>query len=251
MILIGSSAVRIVGQAQSKRTRHECSARKKPRTPTHARLPQFARATRNACCLPAPSAINFHQDGKIAGAGFLLGALEILSVALFTFDYVSRALSASVDSGGLMRYVLSFYGLVDLFSVLPFFLGLPACAGLGSLSSKLLPTVVSARGDCALLLFESSSTRELHTYSRSYLVCRSYRSAPPCSGAKLVGIRPRYVLLVRCGTKRVNFNPFFTTAKMILHQFQAICPEKCEYGSERVKPSTSASSTFRGLIIWT
>ena len=45
----------------------------------------------------------------------MLGALEVLSVALFTFDYASRALSASVsDSGGLMRYVLSFYGLVDL-----------------------------------------------------------------------------------------------------------------------------------------
>ena len=55
----------------------------------------------------------------------MLGALEVLSVALFTFDYASRALSASVsDSGGLMRYVLSFYGLVDLFSVLPFFLSL-------------------------------------------------------------------------------------------------------------------------------
>lgn len=154
---------RVVGRIRSKRRRRECSARNKPRTPTRARLPQFARATRNACCLYAPSAINFRQDGKIAGASFWLGLLEILSVALFTFDYVSRALSASVDSGGLMRYVLSFYGLVDLFSVLPFFLGLPACVGLGSLSSKLLPTVVSPRGDGALLPLYSSSTRELLT----------------------------------------------------------------------------------------
>ena len=70
--------------------------------------------------------------------------LEVLSVALFTFDYVARVLSASVEeSGSLMRYVFSFFGLVDLFSVLPFFLGLPACGGLGSLSPKLLPTLVS------------------------------------------------------------------------------------------------------------
>lgn len=42
-----------------------------------------------------------------------------------------------------MRYVMSFYGAVDLLSVLPFFLGLPAVGGLRNLSTALLPTIVS------------------------------------------------------------------------------------------------------------
>lgn len=83
-----------------------------------------------------------------------LGALEILSVATFTMDYAARVMNAASSlsssaggccSGGAMRYVLSFYGVVDLMSVLPFFLGLPFCGGLRDLSPKLLPTLVRRR----------------------------------------------------------------------------------------------------------
>ncbi|CAM9338942.1 unnamed protein product [Ectocarpus sp. 6 AP-2014] len=91
------------------------------------------------------------QDGRLFGAGVALGALEILSVATFTMDYAARVMNAASSlsssaggccSGGAMRYVLSFYGVVDLMSVLPFFLGLPFCGGLRDLSPKLLPTLV-------------------------------------------------------------------------------------------------------------
>ncbi|CAN0104922.1 unnamed protein product, partial [Ectocarpus sp. 12 AP-2014] len=91
------------------------------------------------------------QDGRLFGAGVALGALEILSVAVFTMDYAARVMNAASSSsssaggccsGGAMRYVLSFYGVVDLMSVLPFFLGLPFCGGLRDLSPKLLPTLV-------------------------------------------------------------------------------------------------------------
>ena len=74
---------------------------------------------------------------------FALGVIELASVFLFTLDYIARALSAAASrSGGLMRYLLSFYGLVDLLSVLPFFLGLPTFGGIASISPKLLPTLV-------------------------------------------------------------------------------------------------------------
>lgn len=91
------------------------------------------------------------QDGKLFGAGVALGALEIVSVAVFTADYAARVMSAAAEDdgrcpcgGGAMRYVASFYGVVDLFSVLPFFLGLPVCGGLRDLSPALLPTLVRA-----------------------------------------------------------------------------------------------------------
>lgn len=86
------------------------------------------------------------QDGKLTGAGLTLGVLEIFSVTMFTVDYIARAVSASLSSksDGLMRYIFGFFGIIDLLSVLPFFLGLSAFGGLGSLSAKLLPTVVSS-----------------------------------------------------------------------------------------------------------
>ncbi len=90
-----------------------------------------------------------------------LGALEILSVAVFTADYAARVVSAaaaeeggggdgSCCNDGAMRYVVSFYGVVDLLSVLPFFLGLPVCGGLRDLSPRLLPTVVSRQERCCV-----------------------------------------------------------------------------------------------------
>lgn len=64
-------------------------------------------------------------------------------MVLFSLDYVARAVSASASGGdGLMRYVFSFYGLVDLMSVLPFFLELPVYGGLSTVSPKLIPTLV-------------------------------------------------------------------------------------------------------------
>lgn len=71
-------------------------------------------------------------------------------MAAFTADYAARVMSAAAEDGGrcpcgggAMRYVASFYGVVDLLSVLPFFLGLPVCGGLRDLSPLLLPTIVS------------------------------------------------------------------------------------------------------------
>lgn len=92
---------------------------------------------------------------------------------MFTADYAARVMSAaSADEGrccsssgcggGAMRYVVSFYGVVDLLSVLPFFLGLPLLGGLRNLSPKLLPTLVScfARSFFFLLASFSLSLRE-------------------------------------------------------------------------------------------
>lgn len=74
----------------------------------------------------------------------VLTIIEVSSVIVFAFDYVARVrnASASCEGDGVRRYVFSFFGLVDLLSFLPFFLGLLACGGLGTLSPKLLPTLV-------------------------------------------------------------------------------------------------------------
>lgn len=63
-------------------------------------------------------------------------------MTVFTLDYAARAISASTTNG-LMRYLWSFYGIVDLLSVLPFFVGLSSFGGLESLSPALFPTLVS------------------------------------------------------------------------------------------------------------
>ncbi|CAM9142714.1 unnamed protein product [Ascophyllum nodosum] len=89
------------------------------------------------------STLDYLEEGKMHAVAFALGVIELASVFLFTLDYIARALSAAASrSGGLMRYLLSFYGLVDLLSVLPFFLGLPTFGGIASISPKLLPTLV-------------------------------------------------------------------------------------------------------------
>lgn len=111
-----------------------------------------------------------------------LGALEILSVAVFTMDYAARVLDASTFSssaggccsGGAMRYVLSFYGVVDLMSVLPFFLGLPFCGGLRDLSPKLLPTLVR----------RTASACELAGISEVF----SVPDSGTCDGARCAGV---------------------------------------------------------------
>lgn len=83
------------------------------------------------------------QDGEVSGAATALGALEVLSAVAFSLDYVARVVSAASSSpDGLMRYVFGFYGIVDLLSVLPFYLALPTFGGLATLSVKLFPTLV-------------------------------------------------------------------------------------------------------------
>ncbi len=50
----------------------------------------------------------------------LLEWFEMFSVAMFTVEYVVRA----VGSRPPVKYLLSFYGIVDLLAILPFYLGL-------------------------------------------------------------------------------------------------------------------------------
>jgi voltage-gated potassium channel len=50
----------------------------------------------------------------------LLEWFEVFSVAVFTVEYVVRA----VGSRPAVKYLLSFYGIVDLVAILPFYLGL-------------------------------------------------------------------------------------------------------------------------------
>ncbi len=50
----------------------------------------------------------------------LLEWFEVFSVAVFTVEYVVRA----VGSRPPVKYLLSFYGIVDLLAILPFYLGL-------------------------------------------------------------------------------------------------------------------------------
>ncbi|QUV80878.1 ion transporter [Chloracidobacterium sp. D] len=50
----------------------------------------------------------------------LLEWFEVFSVAVFTVEYVVRA----VGSRPPVKYLLSFYGIVDLVAILPFYLGL-------------------------------------------------------------------------------------------------------------------------------
>lgn len=57
-----------------------------------------------------------------ASMGDLLNVLEIVTVALFTIEYVLRLVVADRP----LRYVFSFFGLVDLIAILPFYLALGA-----------------------------------------------------------------------------------------------------------------------------
>lgn len=52
--------------------------------------------------------------------GNLLAALELIFTIFFTVEYVARILSV----GKPMKYVTSFFGVVDLLSILPFYVGL-------------------------------------------------------------------------------------------------------------------------------
>lgn len=84
------------------------------------------------------------QADNVEGMGLGLGIVEVFSAVFFTVDYAARVVSAGAEGGdGVMSYVISFYGLVDLLSFLPFYMALPAFGGIGALSPKLLPTLVS------------------------------------------------------------------------------------------------------------
>ncbi|MCZ6841730.1 MAG: ion transporter, partial [SAR324 cluster bacterium] len=52
--------------------------------------------------------------------GALLGALEWMFTILFTIEYVLRLVSVSRP----LRYVFSFYGVIDLMAILPTYLSL-------------------------------------------------------------------------------------------------------------------------------
>ena len=53
-----------------------------------------------------------------AGARRALAAFEVVTIAVFTVEYIARFLAAS----NKLRYVFSLYGLIDLISILPFYL---------------------------------------------------------------------------------------------------------------------------------
>lgn len=88
------------------------------------------------------------QGSNVESAGFAFGLIEVVSVLILTFDFATRVVSAGASSGdGVMRYLLSFSGVVDLLCILPFYLSLPAFGGPAALSPALLPTLVRrARG---------------------------------------------------------------------------------------------------------
>ncbi len=59
-----------------------------------------------------------------------LNGVEVVSIAIFTVEYLARCLLCRP----MWRYALSFYGIIDLLSILPFFL----CAGLDLRSARAL-----------------------------------------------------------------------------------------------------------------
>ena len=59
-----------------------------------------------------------------------LNVIEVVSIAVFTVEYLARCLLCRP----MWRYALSFFGLIDLLSILPFFL----CAGLDLRSARAL-----------------------------------------------------------------------------------------------------------------
>lgn len=59
-----------------------------------------------------------------------LNVVEVVSIAIFTVEYLARCLLCRP----MWRYALSFYGIIDLLSILPFFL----CAGLDLRSARAL-----------------------------------------------------------------------------------------------------------------
>ena len=67
-------------------------------------------------------------SGFYAAHGAVLDAAEAVTAALFALDYVLRLISAKyifrqqTELGGLRKYVISFTGIVDLLSFLPYYL---------------------------------------------------------------------------------------------------------------------------------
>ncbi len=56
--------------------------------------------------------------------GDLFYSFEFISIIIFSFEYLYRVYSAYMDEKfkGAANYIFSFFGLIDLFSILPFYL---------------------------------------------------------------------------------------------------------------------------------
>lgn len=65
-------------------------------------------------CFSLDTLPNLDENSK-----FTLDMLEYISVGIFTIEYVARAITSKPTS----KYCLSFFGIIDLLAILPFYLG--------------------------------------------------------------------------------------------------------------------------------
>jgi len=54
--------------------------------------------------------------------GSLLLAFEVFSVFIFTLEYVGRIYVANINKPSRRKFIFSFYGIVDLLAIIPFYL---------------------------------------------------------------------------------------------------------------------------------
>ena len=56
--------------------------------------------------------------------GYFFNFFELISIVIFSFEYLYRIFYSFVNNGskGVISYIFSFFGLIDLISILPFYL---------------------------------------------------------------------------------------------------------------------------------
>lgn len=54
--------------------------------------------------------------------GFELWLFEVFSVVIFTIEYLSRLYVSNIHGPKRMKYAFSFYGIIDLLAIIPFYL---------------------------------------------------------------------------------------------------------------------------------
>ena len=54
--------------------------------------------------------------------GSLLNVFKVFSILIFSLEYLGRLYSSNINGCKRSKFVLSFYGVIDLLSILPFFL---------------------------------------------------------------------------------------------------------------------------------